>query len=91
MAAWALMACCVIIFFSLCIPFVPRGHDAEFYSFVFIYIAIFLPGFAAYIASHTDTHTAHTTQLGTAAPPDARHGKALRAAAPLALHRSLRC
>ena len=46
-----LMSVCVIVYFSLCIPFVPAGHHAEFYSFVFVYIAIFLPGLAAYIAS----------------------------------------
>lgn len=50
-AAWVLMSVCVILYFSLCVPFVPAGHDAEFYCFVFIYIGIFLPGFAAYIAS----------------------------------------
>ena len=49
--AWVLMSICVIIYFSLCIPFVPDGHDAEFYSFVFIYIGIFLSGLAAYIMS----------------------------------------
>ena len=68
------MAICVIIYFSLCIPFVPDGHDAEFYSFVFIYIAIFLPGLAAYIASdptqYSIPHDSPPLTLRVSSSPD---------------------
>ena len=65
--SWVLMSCCIIIYYSLCIPFVPAGHHAEFYSFVFIYIAIFVPGFVAYIASVTAS--LHRSQLHASRSP----------------------
>ena len=43
------MGCCVSVYYGLCVPFVPAGHRAEFYSFVLLYIAVFVPGFALWL------------------------------------------
>ena len=49
-SSWVLMVFCVVIYFSLCIPFVPDGHEGAKWSFVSLYLLVFCLGFAAFLA-----------------------------------------
>lgn len=48
--AWSVFAVCVILYFSLAVPFVPAHHAAEFNTFVFVYVGLFVIGFPLFLA-----------------------------------------
>ena len=79
--SWVLMACCVVVYFSLTVPFVPQGHSAELVSFSVLYCVIFAVGFGVYLAvSLSDPYT-HTASAA-AAPATATGAASAAAAAP---------
>ena len=63
-ASWVLMACCVVVYFSLTVPFVPSGHTSELVSFSVLYCVIFSVGFVVYLAvSLSDPYTPTASAL----------------------------